>query len=344
LQPISGRVDGILRSLSAAMNGNELLLFPAVALVAYPLLVLLHELGHAAVALSRTEGLVHVRVGRAPGWLRGRWGRLSFSLSPLRAPDAAGFALPFARMPPAERIAFALAGPAASLAVAAVFVPAAIAQHGRARTALAFIGGIAIYQGLFNLVPREVRGRKSDGLHALEQFRRLSHPPRPALDGSSTDGFLRDYDATWSRWYALLTNPPTETRTDARAIAITRIAHELISATQPRELSPFIFAGWCWRHVERPAAEAPLVIRQAIDAAIDDGSRDVELRVAATLAALQEDLDPATLEPPSRRGFLARAIRDLPQRAETQTTEQMRRQSFLAGVVLHDVEAAAPPI
>ena len=64
----------------------ELVLLSLV--VVGPLLVLVHELGHAAVGLAATDGLVSVRVGRTPGWFRGRVGRLAFELSPLPVRDA----------------------------------------------------------------------------------------------------------------------------------------------------------------------------------------------------------------------------------------------------------------
>src|SRR5712691_11634939 len=62
-------VDAALRAFDAWMSSggpNTLLPLFFVGTAAIPLLVLVHELGHAAVGLLRTEGLVHVCVGRPP--------------------------------------------------------------------------------------------------------------------------------------------------------------------------------------------------------------------------------------------------------------------------------------
>ena len=62
--------------------------------VLLPVLTLLHELGHAAVALRVTSGDVHVHVGRSPALIGFRLGRLLVSFSPVPpggVPFADGF-------------------------------------------------------------------------------------------------------------------------------------------------------------------------------------------------------------------------------------------------------------
>jgi len=84
-----------------------------------PLVVLAHELGHAAVGLVRTEGLVRVRVGRSPGIWRARLGRLSLELHPVPARgDSPGETVTHARFGWRSRVMLALAGPIAGSGVA----------------------------------------------------------------------------------------------------------------------------------------------------------------------------------------------------------------------------------
>src|SRR5581483_6846880 len=78
-------VDARLQAFDAWMNGTGPLVVFAGAIV-YGLLgtvfTLVHELGHASVGLARTQGVVHVQVGRTPGRWRLRVGRLDMELSP----------------------------------------------------------------------------------------------------------------------------------------------------------------------------------------------------------------------------------------------------------------------
>jgi hypothetical protein len=55
-----------------------------------PLGILAHELGHAVVALLLSDGPVSVLVGRQPGIVRIRIGRLRLSLHPEPASGTAG--------------------------------------------------------------------------------------------------------------------------------------------------------------------------------------------------------------------------------------------------------------
>src|SRR5438552_11847175 len=99
------------------MSGGGGLTF-GLALVAlsavWPFFTLMHEFAHAAVALTATDGLVVIRVGKSPAWIRGRTGRLAFELSPLpERKNAPGTAMTYARMSAPAQIAYSVAGSAA---------------------------------------------------------------------------------------------------------------------------------------------------------------------------------------------------------------------------------------
>ena len=64
------------------MESNTLLVVGATGVVGVPLLVLVHELGHALAAVARTTGRVGVYVGREPSMATFRVGRVDFFLHP----------------------------------------------------------------------------------------------------------------------------------------------------------------------------------------------------------------------------------------------------------------------
>lgn len=152
-----------------------------VVFVAHPLVVLLHELAHAAVPLAVSDADVTVRLGTGDG-VTVEAGRLTVRAS------AAGFSLTGglpgwfsyrgASLSRRESVAASLAGPAMSLALlaAVVFVWPAIAGPARlAATVLAYLVGS---QALFTLVPMEYpswwgayAGQPSDGRRALDGLR-----------------------------------------------------------------------------------------------------------------------------------------------------------------------------
>ena len=82
--------------------------------VGLPLLVFLHEFGHAAVALALTDSPIRIALGDDPEPLV-TVGRLTVSASFLSG--WIGFSHAEGEMRPTERAAYALAGPAVSLAV-----------------------------------------------------------------------------------------------------------------------------------------------------------------------------------------------------------------------------------
>jgi hypothetical protein len=137
----------------------------AVFFVLQPLLVLVHELGHAAVALVMTDGPVTVAIGHKrdrPPQLR--LGRLSVRFtywsslwSALRAP---AFSLPAGTaesrdvwITPARRIAIIAAGPAASLLGGAVCAVVAARVGGFAAHVLWWSAASLLIAGFASLVP-----------------------------------------------------------------------------------------------------------------------------------------------------------------------------------------------
>src|SRR3954470_15305589 len=116
LDAVARFLDGGLLVLSRPTDVFAALLLGTLFL---PLLVLVHELGHAVVGLARTEGLVTVNVGRAPAVWRARVGRLALELSPFPARNGpAGFARIYARYGAGTCVALALAGPVAEACAA----------------------------------------------------------------------------------------------------------------------------------------------------------------------------------------------------------------------------------
>jgi hypothetical protein len=269
--------------------------------------VLVHELGHAVFGLSASEGLVHIRVGRHPGWLRGRVGRLAFNVSPIgRRGEPGGMARTFAQLSARKSLAYALCGPAASLLLALCIVPLLPVTHGLARVCLIELGVVSLLLGVTNLVPRSRGPHASDGLSALRAVRRLrAGEVRPLVESRSAEEFRARFERTEARWYALFTDNRHPARTDPRAKQLAEGVSRL--SRQPEPLSPewsslfrLAFAGWCWREVEGtgPADEA------------------------------------------QRQGFLNRAFRTVHLRLgiPADVPQERCRSSFLHGIAVHDAE------
>jgi hypothetical protein len=151
--------------------------------------ILIHELGHGLMALWLTDGPVQVLVGRQPGLLRIRLGRLGLHLhiEPARGVGWGGLCL-FKNTGPRDRVLIAAAGPIASL-MWTLTCTAALAVWGveldtAARLALAvgiLEGTIAfVYNGAAAVLPDLATARpRSDGaqirraLAASKQLRQL---------------------------------------------------------------------------------------------------------------------------------------------------------------------------
>jgi hypothetical protein len=174
-------VDGGLQAFDTWMNAGGPLYISAAAIVYLalaPVFVLVHEMGHAAIALVRTDGRVHVQVGKSPAMWRLRFGRLGLGLNPYIPPSggAAGFAKPFGRFDPYSRIAFALGGSTASGLFSGLVFYLALRAH---VVLLVWVGAFGVFHSLYALVPRRTGGSRSDGAAFLEAVRRLREGPTP---------------------------------------------------------------------------------------------------------------------------------------------------------------------
>jgi hypothetical protein len=323
-----------------------------LASLLFPVMVLVHEAGHATVGLLRTEGLVVLRVGRSPGWVRGRFGRLAFEVSPIPSQNKiAGSATTIARMTRGESIAYAVAGSAAQLAVLVVAVPLIAQTSGAVHAALVWAWVLYFLESGLNLVPRRIGGYGNDGMRLFTVIRSnpvgVLHPPLPK---TTVDDFLNEFSDTQSRWVVLITNGKAPFRTQRRVATLVGAAWAI---GLQREKSPEVgsafwhaLAGWCWRECERGDPErSRAAVERAWRRTAQGGlvGRELDATVAAALAA---DPDLALGSPgrtdDERRGFLALAFKKLQPPADCRALdEQDRLFCFRYGVALHDVEALA---
>lgn len=123
-------------------------LFLTLFLLASPLLV--HEMGHWAVLRAHGCSIQAWHIGLGPDVLR--WGRFHVGMLPLGmavAPNATAYAA----LPPAARFTAAAAGPALSLAYAALLLDLATGVVGPEAHGLGMLAALSLGIGLFNLVP-----------------------------------------------------------------------------------------------------------------------------------------------------------------------------------------------
>jgi hypothetical protein len=254
-------MDGGLRAFQSFMNGltgEELVVWSLACLAFSPLLVLIHELGHASVPLVRTRGLVRVHVGREPGIVQRRIGRVLLTFDLRSGEGRAGFALPFAHMTRGEAIACILAGPAAhGLAGVALVVSG--------QPLLRVVGIFALAWATWNLIPRGT----NDGALVMRLIRVREWRTRTPLD---------DITAAADAACADLKRNMVEPRRTILADGLTDPA--LLRAA---------YVGWCWgeasaSHLSREAAF------DALDAATRAGAVGPSLTIAAArrLAALPQ--------------------------------------------------------
>lgn len=227
------------------MAPSELALGVALSLVAYRLVVLAHELGHAAVALAGSEGLVGVRVGRSPSAWRIRLGRLQLGLHPLPARrEADGNVTVYARLGRAWQVAYTLAGPVAGCSAAVLFAVAGARSH---LWVLVFAGCLLFGSEVSNLWPAEHRGLGSDGAQLLVAIRAERRSPRadPVVDVET-------------RWLVLVTDSHRALAGRDRDLflgvlpAVGRASTD--RSDEAQALVRFAFCGWCWREAEREDA------------------------------------------------------------------------------------------
>jgi hypothetical protein len=325
------------------MNGSGPLLFiggAAFATLLGPLVLLVHELGHATVGLLRTEGVVSVRVGRSPARWRIRLGRLHLALNPFPAKaETAGLAAVYGRLDLGGKLAFGLAGPLASTAAAGAILLGGV--HSRSMV-IQTAGVILLFFSLLNLVPYERYGRRSDGAYLLDAFRSRHSgrdvprsPIEPALS------------VTFDRWLVLFSDPekPFKTAQRGRLLAAAPMAlgYQLDDPGPiPRTLFQLALAGWCWREAE---ATRPDSLLDAISEAVRSVEADDEptrwVRTAAKLAAGDVELSLASpgANDAERRAFLRTAFLRLPAWLRPAAIPESHQLfAWRYGLALHDVE------
>lgn len=339
---------GALQGFSAWLNGISLhLLIVAVFVAALltPVLTLIHELGHAAVALTRTEGLVTVRVGRSPAAWQMRFGRLRLQLSPRPARnEPAGLATVHARLGFVGRIVFLVAGPIADAAAAGAIL--ALAIYARS-TMFQIVGVLLLAAALLSFVPSEHRGFRSDGRRLLDELcgRNPRQPPRSALEVS-----LEETHARWVVLFSHMKQVPDWKRL-ARLLAAAPIA----LGYAPDDRSPghealckVAYGGWSWREAERRHPER---LRQPVLDALHEATRSgaveplLTTRAATALAASDIDLSsacPGSSEA-ERQAFLAAAFERLPKRLVDNTPIGHRTFAWRYGLALHDIQRRQGP-
>lgn len=125
-------------------------------LVIVPLLTLLHELGHACMAIVLTKQRVLVQMGRRPAAVRLRLGKLDLHLR-LSALPVGFYELSDWQRASRQQLAWiALAGPLTSLLMMALCAAAALISQGRDDSLYFLSSGaalIALGQLCFSLVP-----------------------------------------------------------------------------------------------------------------------------------------------------------------------------------------------
>jgi hypothetical protein len=327
-------------------------------LLVTPPLVFVHELGHALAGLARTRGAVYVVIGAPPGIVRARIGRLALEVSLRGGRGVAGYARTYALGVPAfDRFLIAIAGPIASALAAAVCWSLVPDAHGVVRHLLFSAAAVASFHAILNVLPCDFVGRTTvalDGKRALEALR--SRGPeqmlkRPALDGSGSASSLREFNQTWTRWFAYFSQSanPVLRPVRARALAVCAILLDITpESEQGRMLTKLAAAGWCWREVEQGQPDALTAeVRAALKNAAQTGAVRPELQVRAACQLLTSPAVLAHASPgQSERGkqeLLVRASRStLRATGELGITPQQRRLAFMYGVALHDVERLEP--
>jgi hypothetical protein len=328
------------------MNGGgswSLTLDLAAALLIFPAITLAHELGHAAIGLARTEGLVVVRVGRAPARVTRRIGRLHLELNvgPGRN-EPAGMAAVYARYGVSTNVMLLLAGPIAGAAAGAALVAVAARAHSTMFVVAGIVGAAA---SLLNLVPFERDGFRSDGLllsDAIREARRRGG----AGPSAEVESFVQMLADAHSRWLALYTDDRSPVRTTARSGLLGGAPRALgyadLTSANALAIWRLAFAGWCWRDVERGDFESTReATLDAVHRATLDGAVGHELTEQAAVA-LARDAPLGLASPGSGDGgarFLAGAFWKMPAALRPETvSEADLKFAFRYGVALRDVE------
>ena len=297
--------------------------------------VVAHEFGHAAVGLTRTEGLVVVRAGsRSPKWRR-RFGRLRLELGPVPLPFEPSDAVAevYARFGRSTRVLFALAGPVAGGVAAALFM---LLGSRLQSLPLQVIGCLALLVDIANLLPFRFRGVRSDGALLVEAL-----GGRPASPSEGDE----ELDAIASRWLVLATNvhgafAPRDRDLGARLSSKMNRARDA-GDREAMVVHQLTFAGWCWREAERgdttPIRDSVLDARyRATRAGLSRA--DIIAAAAGELVHERADLAAGSPTPDSLERGLERA-RANP--AYGELPDGKARVAFWFGVAMHDVASIA---
>jgi hypothetical protein len=301
-------MDSALESFVELMDSGGPIVVVVGLMALTPIMVLsavVHELGHATVALARTQSLVWLRVGRYPGALRGRVGRLEYSIDHrFRKGEDIGSAAVVANMTRGERVAYGLAGPGANLIFSAALVPLFLAGTGMLSLVAVVAIAFSAYGAFGNLLSRQPG---SDGRVVLAALRDEALPVHDDADDLG-------------RWLALFTNPG-----DARLTSQRRLLFECVPQHGQAKLAR---AGWCWREI-RPAPQCSEDARAAWKEQALHGLVGTDLAAAAAIELVHRR---AVAGDEQVLTFAAELAGVDPGRPDVQS-------AFRYGAALHDVEA-----
>lgn len=161
-----------------------------VAQLWVPLLVLAHELGHAAVILASTRGPALVLVGTGRRGPKLRFGR-RFMIVFTGLGFSGGRCYHREALTRRQALAFALAGPAVNLGLGAALLADALAAGAGTSRVVLLAGAVgSLEAGLLNLVPLRHGTAISDGAHA---YRAATGRDAPAVSRPQPERELRPF-------------------------------------------------------------------------------------------------------------------------------------------------------
>ena len=341
-------MDGAVRAFASFMNGFGSPLGITLMVLLMPVVTFAHELGHALVGLSRTEGMVTVEVGRRPALWQARSGRLMLALHPVPAfTTFAGRARTFARMSPRDRLAYALAGPMAHAATALLIILLGLRVHSHPAVC---VGLVYLVSAAANLVPIKRAGMRSDGAIVLAAWKDRGRTAERAANPASTAAVQSEFDETAARWFVAFTDQ-SNLNTNRRGDVLGGAPVTLGYAPTDRSATAvgfwkLAFAGWCWREAERGSYERirqaalDAVHRATVTGAVKPNLTSLAARYLATSGIDLGLASPGT-DDTARSRFLRTAFERLPANLRTDTVPETQLWfAFRYGIALHDIERA----
>lgn len=322
----------VLQRFNDWMNSREAAYVVVAWLVGGWMLVLVHELAHAAMALRLGARKVSVSVGREPGWSPRTVGPVSLSLSPVPSRPAGTMTTPDP-LPPARRLMVVLAGPAGNVMAATLLLALFLASSGAVRISSGILCAVSLAMAIASLVRRVHRGSKNDGARAIEMLRlwRTEH----GLIDAGPEG-TRAVEA-YRRYLSL----PREARlnhTRIRELSVVVNAFG-VQPTTPAgtHLCAVAFAGWCWAEANGDDnlgawswGDPAGVLQQVAALATADRRHHVNAAAAMKLTADANNLSPDN-------GPIGQAIsRTIPAKHGVAETE--RQTAIRYGMAIHLVE------